>query len=119
MLLVAAVGVRSCLAAKTLQLQLFDGICKGYTPIHTQMHRHRHRHSTATDTDTSTYPVFVCCGCLFGHSFAGALFTASTMHCGRKATGGHKQVISDVKLKESSKDKLIYSTLQLKKKLME
>lgn len=42
---VAAVGVRSCLAAKTLQLQLFDGICQGYTPTHTQMHRHSHRRS--------------------------------------------------------------------------
>lgn len=37
----------------------------------------------------------------------------------QEATGGHKQVISDVKLKESSKDKLIYSTLQLKNKLIE
>lgn len=60
---VPAVGVRSCLAAKTLQLQLFDGICKGYTP-----HTRRYRRSY-----TPTPPLWALGCCLFGHSFAGAL----------------------------------------------
>lgn len=103
---VPAVGVRSCLAAKTLQLQLFDGICKGYTP-----HTRRYRRSY-----TPTPPLWAL-GVLPVWTFiCWRTFTASAMPGGRKTTGrGHKQVISDVKLKESSKDKLIYCSLQLRK----